>query len=81
MKVKVDLDFLVNNQICLIIFVLHGKWRSIGGEGPGRVPGVRGCLVCAVASSLTVGGSAIWDSDWLDLVLIGSISPLDWLTS
>ena len=41
------------------------------------VPGVWGCLVCAVASSLTVEvrpfGTLI---DWIWL-LIGSISPLD----
>ena len=66
MKVKVDLDFLVNNQICLIIFVLHGKWRSIGGEGPGRV------TRCAGMSSVCC--SLIFDS-WrfghLGLRLIG----------
>lgn len=38
------------NKICLNNFVIDGKWRPIGGgEGSGRVPGVWGCLVCAVA--------------------------------
>lgn len=66
------------NKICLNNFVIDGKWRPIGGgEGSGRVPDVWGCLVCAVALSLTVEvrpfGTLI---DWIWL-LIGSISPLD----
>lgn len=78
-----ELDFLANNKICLDNFVLDGKWRSIGGEGSGRVTGVWGCLVCVVVSSLTVGVRpfrTLIDLIWLLIGFHLTVGLVDFMT-